>query len=378
MVEVIKIQADNKKTKKNKSGVFVLLGIFILYMIAVVTAVAIIGTYKNKEKIGTTGNNGYQGSYYYVEIAFYDLDVGKENFEIKASDFTIETMGREVKAISFEGGAKTHTISKKKEIEYVKVMFARSSDFGFYIGDIEYKDEEIEPINNKSIGKMLVPVISFETFFFVIIFFLALVIIKNTDSSKPFKQKCREVNEGVIRVLKEKGFKSTKVFYMASPKTGENNIEKMILCVDKNNNKLALVDYQSKECVIANYNDVVSFKVNENNGVQTKQVTGTTIFNLPYTETETYDVCNKLQLIIVLDDENKTNVVYEFVKSGIRTNSNTYKDIQRIVTDVSSTLELITSGASSRENKLFIRCKYCGVKNKVDASHCCSCGAVLD
>ena len=379
MVEVINIEQNSVKQKKKRTGFFVLLGIFILYLIAVVTTVAIIGTYKNKEKVGITGSGGTEGAYYYVEVAFYDLEVGKGSFQIKASDFVLETPFEDLTALFFEGGAKTYKIKRDKDVEFVKVMFKRTNSYdSFYFYDLEYKDEELDYYSTDSMGELITPVLAIETFFFIIIFSLAFVIIKNTGASKPFKQRCREINESVVKVLKERGFRSTKVFYMSSPRTGETNLEKMILCVDSNNHRFAFVDYSSRECVIANYADIVSYSVDEKSGVGVKQVSGTTLFNLPYTETESYDLCNKLQLVIVLDSEIKTNVVYDFVKSGIRTASNTYKEMHKTLIDVSATLEIATGGASSKENKLFVRCKYCGVKNKVDASHCGSCGAVLD
>lgn len=381
MVEIIKLQTNSKKQNKVKAGRFVLLGIVILYFIALFTTVAIVATYENKEKIGHTGAGGYTGSYYYKEIVFYDLDTSKGEFEIKASDFVLETYSKDIKAICFEGGATTYKVKRDTAREVVKVMFPRSDNYGYdsmYLGDVEYKDEEIEFEKVRDIGDMLLPILTFETVIFVIIFMMALGVVNNVGGSKPFKQKCREINECVVNELKERGFKSTKVFYMPSPRTGETNIEKMVLCVDKNNNKFAFVDYSSKECIIANYADVVKFDVVENNGVGMKQVSGTTIFNLPYTETETYNLCNKLQLVIVLDDENKSNVVYEFVKSGVRTNSNIYKEMSKTLIDVRSTLEVATGGSSAKESKLFVRCKYCGVKNKIDSAHCSSCGAVLD
>ena len=383
MVEVIKIQTNNTEQKKNKSGFFVLLGIFIFYLIAVFTTIAIIGTDKQIEKVGKTGAGGFVGAYYYKEVVFYNLKVGEGSFEIKASDFVIETPKGDYKAICFEGGAKTYTIRRTKKSEYIKVMFSRSDEYSNpFAYEIEYKDEELDFMHNQTLSELLTPILCAETFFFVIIFALTFIVIKNIGASKPFKVKCRELNEGFTRILKEKNFKSTKVFYMSSPRTGETNMEKMILCVDKNNSRLALVDYLNKECVIAGYKDIVKYDVIEKNGVGMKQVTGVTLFDLPYTETETYDLCNKLQLVVILNDENKTNVVYDFVKSGIRTTSNIYKEIHRTLIDVSSTLEIITggrvTGSDVKGGGALIHCKYCGVKNKADASHCSSCGAVLD
>lgn len=378
MVERIKIQVEDKNKTKSRAGRFVLIGILVLYLIAILTTIIIVNAHKTTEKVGLTGSGNYEGSYYAVEVAFYDLEVGGGQTKIYAKDFVLETFSKDIKATCFEGGATTYTLKRNKSVEYVKVMFPRTeSYYQFYMADVEYKGEEVEIMNVQSVGEILVPIVAVETFLFFIIFMMAFVIIKNANYSKAFSQKCKEINQEVVRELKARGFVSRKVFYMPSPRTGETNMEKMILAVDNKHEKFAFVDYINKECVIANIDDIVNYKVIENNGVNVKQYSSTTIFNMPYTETETYDVCKKLQLVITLNDSDKTNVVYEFVRSGVRTSSSIYKEMSRVIIDVTSLLDVET-GAVSKDGKAVVKCKYCGVKNKADASHCCSCGAVLE
>ena len=378
MMERIKFQIEEKNTNKSKAGNFVLIGIFILYLIAILTTIIIVNLHKTEEKVGLAGSSGYEGSYYAVEIAFYDLEVGGKSTTINASDFTLETFTKDVKAICFEGGAKTYTLKRLHSVEYVKVMFPRT-DTGFltFETDVEYLDEELDMMSVESVGEIMVPIVAVETFLFFIIFMLAFVIIKNSNYSKPFSQKCREINQKVVSELKARSFVSTKVFYLSSPRTGASNMEKMIICVDNKNGRFAFVDYTNKECVIVRNEDIVNYKVIENNGVNVRQYSSTTIFNVPFTETETYDVCKKLQLVITLNDSEKTNVIYEFVRSGISTSSNMYKEMSRNIIDITSLLDVAT-GMVSKDGKAVVRCKYCGVKNKADASHCCSCGAVLE
>ena len=378
MLERIKFQIEDKNKNKSKAGNFILLGIFMLYLIALLTTIIIVNVHKTTEKVGYTGSATYAGSNYVVEIAFYDLEIGAGQTKIYAKDFVLETFNKNIKAIGFEGGAQSYTLKRNKSVEYVKVMFPRTDTYyQMYMGDIEYLDEEVEMMNVQSVGEIMVPIVAVETFLFFLIFMMAFVIIKNTDYTKSFSQKCKEINQEVVRVLKARGFVSRKVFYMPSPRTGETNMEKMILVADNKHEKFAFVDYTNKECVIANIEDIVNYKVIESNGVNVKQYSSTTIFNLPYTETETYDVCKKLQLVITLNDSDKTNVVYDFVRSGVRTSSSIYKEMSSVIIDVTSLLDVET-GAVSKDGKAVVRCKYCGVKNKADASHCVSCGAVLE
>lgn len=378
MVDVIKLKIERKNDNKKKIGNIILLSVVFLYLIVVVTTIAIVGLFKNKEKVGIIGTGGYEGSNYCVQVVFYDLNVGSGSFEVKARDFVIETDSGDIRAICFEGGATTYKINKKSSKEIVKVMFPRiESIISSYYVEVEYRDEELEIARINTMAEILVPIVTIETLIFFFIFSITLIIIKNIVSLNSHKKIYKETNGAVVKELAARGFKSTKVFYMPSPRTGTTNMEKLVLCIDKNNNKLAFVDYANKECIIANASDVVKYSVIENNGVGMKQTTALTLFDIPYTTTESYNLCNKLQLVIVLDSEEKTNVIYEFVKGGVRQNSEIYSKMSSMLIEVTSTLEIMTGGVK-RDKMAFVKCKYCGAKNNANNTRCESCGSNLD
>ena len=178
--------------------------------------------------------------------------------------------------------------------------------------------------------------------------------LKNSFTKKG--DKIKRINESVIEIFQKVKFSITNVFYMPSTSTGVEKITKLMVCVDNKNKKMAFVDYDSKKCKIVDFKDIVNYKILKDNGVDVETETYN-VFDIPFTTTTTTNLCKKLQLVVVLNDENDTNIVYGFVKSGISVDSDLYKNIMNSIIEVTSYLDVIIK--NTPKDEVFVYCKYC-------------------
>ena len=218
-------------------------------------------------------------------------------------------------------------------------------------------------------------------FALVVVIVIILAIMPGIISSRISKRReeeklkaIKEFNQKVIDEIEGKGFNITKTFYLKAQKSGNEKFEQQMVCVDGKNKKLVFIDYSKKDYVIIDYKDYVTYKLFENNGVNVETNTDF-FFDVPITTTSSKNVCKKLKLVIVINDEENTNVVYDLIQSSVSIDSSSYKALVNSVIELTSFLEVINK--NTPKSQKFYYCKYCGVKNAENASHCVSCGSVL-
>lgn len=184
----------------------------------------------------------------------------------------------------------------------------------------------------------------------------------------------KKFNEKVLDEIKNNGFVLTKTFYLKAQKTGNALIEQYMVCVDSENKKLCFIDYASKTYRVVDFKDFITYKVFENNGVKIENETKTA-FDSTLTTTVSKNVCKRLKLIIVINDMEQTNIVYDLIKSGMSFESSTYKALINSIIELTSFLDVVDK--NTPKSKKYIYCKYCGVKNSENSAHCSACGSVL-
>ena len=135
---------------------------------------------------------------------------------------------------------------------------------------------------------------------------------KNNKEAKSFYYKT--INEKTLEEAEKKGFVPSKKYFMSGYKTGSADEEKLMICFNNKSKKCCLIDYLKKKAFILDFADIVSYDVVENNGI--KVVEEVSLFSSVPTQT-TKNVCKKLSLVIVMDDLDDTNVVYDLIKSGV-------------------------------------------------------------
>lgn len=104
--------------------------------------------------------------------------------------------------------------------------------------------------------------------FFIAIFLIPfgyLIYIKSSISNYIGQQE--ETNNQIKKTLNDKKFNQSQTFYLDDCITyNQENSCKKFISIDKNENKICLVDYSTKKTYISNLNDIVNYTVYENGG----------------------------------------------------------------------------------------------------------------
>ena len=178
-------------------------------------------------------------------------------------------------------------------------------------------------------------------------FLIVLIVFLVVDSSKKKDLRIRhnEVNSLGLEQLEKLKFKISKMYYIDDHASfrGEKN-EKQIVCVDEENKKLAMFDYEKGNVNIFNFGEIISYEIYENDSQVTSggKVGGFGAFFA----SETTGNCKELKLIIRVDKIEKPQFVYDIISDtilnfGISKSSEEYKKCISTMQEFISLLELI-------------------------------------
>ena len=391
MVEKIHIELENKKqyNKFERAKPFVAIGILLAYLIIVFSTVIALNVRNSRMKIAVGGSNivgSGSTSMYYCELVIYNLKADGSTIRLEKDEFELKRGGREYEAC----GYKTDDMV---EIEFdgeyipivcdatekkIKLYFEYGSGFSsVFGGGVVYYDDD--RLDSKPIPEALnaerTAYIIIETVGILLIWLMISVVLNNLSYKIGGAYRLKTINEKVLAKLKERNFTITKTFNMHSSKSGDTALEKMMIFVDSKSKKCCFIDYNKKRAFVVDYDDIISYKVIENNGVKVEEEPS--LLGLPPTQI-TKNVCKKLSLVIVMDDMDDTNVVYELIKSSVSMDSASYKLSSDSLIQITSFLDVAKNKVTSVAPKQrFVFCTYCGAKNKEESLRCESCGSPL-
>ena len=374
---------DNEKIKRiKKSNLIVRLSILGAFLLAVLISAIVIFAGSNKQIVGLGSNSGSRyingANYIYQEIHLTNLKNDGSTEIIYASDFKFKLYGNEYVGEFISTGNIANASNKYELVhndndQYFAVYFKMN-----YLGDgkFYYNDEVLGVISNDDRWSTFGSAVIIEFLIFGFIF--GFVSAKLSGRLYPKNgEKYKKINENVAQKLKGLKFNTTKTFALSGRKSGSTDIEKMQVFVDGKNKKLALVDYDKLICKVVDYKDVVSYKLIEKNGTDiNSQLHFSIILDSAYTTTSSREVCKKLQLVFVLNDEEDSTLIYELVKSSIGIDSERYKRLSKELIELTAFLDIVEK--NTPKDKRFVYCKHCGTKNEYDAKKCSSCGAAID
>lgn len=375
MIQTIELQKNGKKDSNNgaKACLISVILLFAVYLFAVISS-TIMCVNSSRECVALTGNGGISNNKYYVNVVFFNLTEDGSTDEIKLEDFELRFEGKTYRAIAFNNEKTEYKLVRNNDEKFLKVWF-EDANVNYSKCEIYYNDTKLGS-RTMSLLEMLFPMVLIETIAFAVVVLMAVGIIRIVCESKAKAQGIKALNEKTFAALNDIKFNITHTLYLPSPRTGDKNLEKMMICADGKNKKLAFVDYQNKICKVLDYKDFVNYKLVENNGVDLEsKMKYSILLDSTYTSTSSKNICKKLQLILILNDENDTNIVYDFVRSGVNVDSIIYKNMSKALIEAISFLEIVNK-TPVKERK-YIFCRYCGVKNKEDASHCTACGSAI-
>jgi hypothetical protein len=391
MVEKIEIKLDKHEQVDKFSKVRPIVSLFVLafYIAIVFTTIAILNTRNSSVKMASS-MHGYYGSgmsaQIYYDITVYNLKGNGGYLTYELDEFELYYSGDEFEAYGFKTPEMTEIDTTSNSIaircdeteETFRIYFEpgsgyRTSIYGGYI--LYYDDVRLEgrvPEEALKIEKKAI--ITIETLAVVFIWIILLLILRNRSDKKHKAHLYKTINEKVLAQLSKRDFMPSKVFHLQTSKDGPTSLEKMMICVDNRVKKCCFVDYNKKRAYVLEYGDIVSYNVVENQGV--KVVEENTVFGMAPTQV-TKTVCKKLSLVIVMDDIDDTNVVYDLIKSSVSIDSALYKMSADSLLQATSFLEVAKNQAGAKDKQRFVYCSYCGAKNKVESLRCESCGSPL-
>lgn len=385
MIENFKIEINDKeKIKKiKKSNLIVRLSILGAFLLTVLISAIVVfsGGKMNVVSLGYSSGSRYidYAQYTYQEIKFTNLKDDGSTETIHASDFKakyygVEYVGQFISTGTLSTSNTEYELVHNGSDKYIAVYFKmyQYSDTKYY-----YNGELLEyNMNNDGRGLEFLEVVIIEFIIFGVIF--AFVTSKLSARLYPKNgEKYRAVNEKIDAKLKDMGFKTTKTFALSGRKSGLEDIEKMLIFVDGKNKKFAFVDYDKLICKVVDYKDLINYKVIEKNGTDVNShLRYSIILDSAYTTTSSREVCKKLQLVFVLNDEEDSTIIYELVKSSIAIDSTRYKKLSKEMIELTAFLDIVEK--NTPKDKKFIYCKHCGVKNNYEDKHCSACGSALD
>ena len=321
MIENIKIEInDNEKINKiKKSNLIVRLSILGAFLLTVLITAIVVFAGGKKRMVFMGGVSGSRTidfqEYFYQEIQFADLKDDNSTEIIYASDFKTIVNDKEY-IVAFISTGNVDNASTEYELihdgksKFVKVYFeidlVQNTSFEY---GVTYKDKYLSSYlvySNKAYNFWQAFLIEF------FIFGIAFAIVSARLSARLYAkngEKYKAINEQVALKLKASKFNTTKTFALSGRKSGAEEIEKMLVFVDGKNKKLALVDYDKLVCKVVDYKDIISYKLIEKNGTDVNsQLQYSILLDTAFTTTSSRDVCKKLQLVFVLNDEDDTTV----------------------------------------------------------------------
>lgn len=387
MVEKFEIEIGKRKQLDKYVKAKQILAIAVLFVYAIVAFTTSIVLKTKAEKPGVAyGSQGITNKQYVAEVTFFNQKTDGSIKQINLADFTLQYGGfKTYKAVGIKtaqmntvySGESYNLVCDKEEIT-IKIYFEQGSGtygltYSFY--EVFYKGTELESMPSKEAQKVeRTAIILFETIAILLMWWMGVAIINNKNNGDAKSHYYKSINKKVLEELEKKGFVASKKYFLSGYKTGINDDEKLMICFDNKSKKSCLIDYNKKKAYIVGFGDIVSYSVMENNGV--KVVEEISLFSAIPTQT-TKNVCKKLSLVVVMDDLDDTNVVYELIKSGVTFESQKYKTATADLINVTSFLEIITSKKHTEKEQKFVFCEYCGAKNKAESLRCESCGSPL-
>lgn len=386
MVEKIDIDVGKKKQldKYLKIKQIIAIVVLIVYAIAAITTSVLLKTKDNKEGIAY-GSQQIHDRRYIAEVTFFNLPVDGSVRKVELSDFKLkvnsyieyDAVGIKTEQMNSVYYGDYNIVCDKEQITVTIYFEQNSGMYGFSYSSYQvyYEGKELASMPSKAAQKAeRTAIILFETIAILLIWWMAIVIINNKNNAEAKSFYYKTINKKVLEELEKKGFVSSKRYFLSGYKTGTVDDEKLMICFDNKSKKCCLIDYNKKKAYILGFNDIVSYNVMENNGV--KVVEEVSLFSATPTQT-TKNVCKKLSLVVVMNDLDDTNVVYELIKSGVTFESQKYKTATADLINVTSALEIITSKKHTEKEQKFVFCEYCGAKNKAESLRCESCGSPL-
>ena len=393
MIDNFKIEInDNKKINKiKKSNLIVRLSILGAFLLTVLITAIVVFVGGEKRTVFMTGEGGTKTidfqEYFYQEIQFANLKDDGSTETIHASDFKVviedkeedkECVGVFISTGNVDNASTEYELVHDGKTKFVKVYFERNpiQNTSFEYG-VTYKDKFLGSYmtySNKAYDFWQAFLVEF------FVFGIAFAIVSARLSARLYAkngERYKAINEQVITKLKASKFNTTKTFALSGRKSGVEDIEKMLVFVDGKNKKLALVDYDKLIYKVVDYKDIISYKIIEKNGTDVNsQLQYSILLDTAFTTTSSRDVCKKLQLVFVLNDEDDATLIYELVKSSLGMDTEKYKQLSKEMIDITAFLDIVEK--NTPKDKRFIYCKHCGTKNDYDAKNCSSCGAAID
>lgn len=127
----------------------------------------------------------------------------------------------------------------------------------------------------------------------------------------------KHVNNKVMQSISKINFTITKIYYLTDYNTQlkEDNLKKMLL-VDNENEKFALVDYVNAKLIIVDYKDLLDFELYENEFKFSSQDINLDNKRHVGLNEKTKNRVKKLQLVVNINDFNKTQINYDLVSNS--------------------------------------------------------------
>lgn len=131
-----------------------------------------------------------------------------------------------------------------------------------------------------------------------------------------------KINQQVIKHLKEKQFKISKIFYINDIATYNcDNTYKKFFAIDNDKKQIALVNYENAKLLIINFSDIINYEVYENGnqrmvGGNIGGIRPTLFGNLRTSglfSSETNSYCKDLRLIIRINRYDTPHVSYDII-----------------------------------------------------------------
>lgn len=392
MVEKIEIKLDKSEQVDKFAKVRPIVSLFVLafYIATVLTTIAILNVRNSGMKMARSMYSTYGSgitAQVYFDITIYNLKGTGSYFTCELDEFELYSSGDEYEAYGFKTADMTEIDTTSKTIaiycdeteETFRVYFEPGSGYrggSLYVSYILYFDDErIESrVPEEALKTEKRVIITLETLAIVFVWIILLVILRNRSDKKHKAHLFKTINEKVLSQLSKRQFFPSKVFVVHTPKEGVSQNEKMMIFVDNKAKQCCFVDYNKKRAYVVDYNDIISYNVVENQGV--KVVEENTVFGMAPTQV-TKTICKKLSLVIVMDDIDDSNVVYDLIKGSVSIDSPTYKTCSDSLIQATSFLEVAKNKAGASDKQRFVYCSYCGAKNKAESLRCESCGSPL-
>lgn len=174
--------------------------------------------------------------------------------------------------------------------------------------------------------------------------FLILYLIYRSGLSSQRKEQ-GEINSKAINQVIQSKFQYTKIFYITDQSTiNHDNFTKKQILINDQAKQICFIDYVRKNVVLVPFNEILDYKIYENNDTVTTGAhagIGIGLFSA-----QTTGMCKNLQLIIQFNQYNHAQLTYDiifdsYLKIGINKSTKTYKECISSLQEIMSFLEVI-------------------------------------